>query len=96
MKFEEHLAESIEKFGVAMPELHQWLDEFAGKPGIGMKHRRYRHHLEGLNEVRRIFGQDAVAPARRHLISDLKMEGWKEGRDPFPENEKHYAEMGLY
>lgn len=28
--------------------------------------------------MKRIFGDDAVEPAKQHIISDLKMEGWTE------------------
>lgn len=95
MKFEDHCAESERLFGAAFPEVHRWLDEFAGKPGIGMRHRRYRHHDEGLAEVSRLFGDEAVAVARQHIVSDLKEEGWRE-TDPFPRDEMHYVKMGLF
>ena len=69
---------------------------YAQKPGIGMRHRKYRHHQAGLEQVRRIFGERAVPVARQHIISDISMEGWKEGMDPFPVNENHYVSMGLF
>ena len=91
----EHCKESIRLFGKPYTEVHIWLDALAGSPECGMRHRMKRHHLAGLEQVRRIFGGDAVEPARQHIISDLKMEGWTES-DPFPKDEEHYKEMGLF
>lgn len=96
MIFEEHCEESEKLFGNKWEAVHKWLDEFAGKPGIGMMHRRFRHHQEGLKDVEKIFGADAVAAARQHILSDLEQEGWEEGSDPFPQNEWDYVRMGLY
>jgi hypothetical protein len=60
-----------------------------------MRHRGLRHHLEGIEEVRRKFGDQAAEAARQHIISDLKMEGWTE-TDAFPRNEQHYIKLGLF
>ena len=95
MKLEEHCAESLQLFGQRWKEVHLWLDEFAGKPGYGMRHRRVRHHLKGLAGVEQLFGPESVPVARQHIISDLKQEGWKEG-DHFPIDEADYVEMGLF
>ena len=95
MKFEEHCEESIAFFGSAFVQVHQWLDEFAGKPGIGMKHRRFRHHEAGMEEVRGMWGDQAALAAKLHIQSDLEHEGWKPG-DHFPKDEKDYVRTGLY
>lgn len=95
MKFDEHCAESVILFGEPFEQVHRWLDEFAGKKPYGMKHRRVRHHLAGIWEVERIWGPDAAKAARQHIVSDLMMEGWKEG-DHFPVNETDYVKMGLF
>lgn len=95
MYFQEHVEESLKLFGKPYAEVHRWLDEYAGKPPYGMRHRKMRHHLAGLKQVEEIFGKDAVPAARQHIISDLKTEGWKE-TDPFPADEKHYVKMGLF
>lgn len=92
---ERHFAESIRLFGKPYTKVHLWLDEFAKSRECGMRHRRRRHHEAGLEEVRKIFGEEAVAAARQHIIADLKMEGWTEN-DPFPKNEQHYIKMGLF
>ena len=96
MTFEEHCQESITLFGKPYEEVHKWLDEFQKAPGIGMKHRKFRHHQVGIKEALKLFGEEAERVARRHIISDLKQEGWREGEHPFPRDEDHYVEMGLF
>jgi len=93
--FEEHCRETAEKYLKPFEHVHLWLDEFAGKPPYGMKHRRVRHHQAGVNEVHRLFGADAAHVAKEHILADLRMEGWTEG-DPFPLNEAHYVALGLF
>ena len=90
MTFEEHCKESIKLFGESFEKVHLWLDEFAGSVKYGMRHRRKRHHEEGIKEAVKLFGEEIRIAARQHIISDLKQEGWKEGFDPFPKNEEHY------
>lgn len=92
---EEHCKESIRLFGKPFTEVHLWLDALAESPDCGMRHRMKRHHLAGLEQVRRIFDEEAVKAARQHIIADLKMEGWTES-DPFPKDEGHYKKMGLF
>lgn len=91
----EHCAESIRLFGKPFTEVHLYLDALAGSPECGMRHRCKRHHEAGLERVKRIFGEDAVKAARQHIVSDLKMEDWTE-HDPFPRDEEHYKQMGLF
>jgi hypothetical protein len=93
--FEQHCAEAINIFGKSYAEVHLWLDEFAGKPPYGMHHRKKRHHLAGIAEVRKLWGDEAAKAARQHIVTDLKMEGWRES-DPFPKDENHYQRMGLF
>lgn len=94
-RFEDHCAESERLFGKAFAEVHRWLDEYAGQPGIGSRHRRKRHHEAGIREAARLFGPDAEAVARQHILTDLKEEDWNEG-DPFPVDEDHYVRLGLW
>ena len=93
--FEEHCRESDALFGKPYEKVHSWLDEFAGAPGIGMKHRRFRHHKAGIEEIKKLFGEDAGKVARQHIIGDLKEEGWTES-DPFLKDQRDYVEIGLF
>jgi hypothetical protein len=92
---EKHCEESEQLFGQPFEKVHRWLDEFAGSPGIGMKHRRKRHHEAGIQQAVKLFGEPGGRAARQHIISDLKEEGWTE-RDHFPQNEEDYVKMGLF
>ena len=96
MHFDAHCSQSIAFLGNPWPSVHIWLDEFAGRSGIGMKHRRFRHHQEGIEEVRKIWGHQAAEAARMHIISDLSMDQWDPNRDPMPKNEADYVSMGLF
>ena len=91
----EHCQQSELALGRPFAEVHRWLDEFAGKPPFGMKHRHLRHHAQGVEEVRRIFGDDAARAARLHIEMDLAQEGWTPS-DPFPRNSEHYRALGLF
>jgi hypothetical protein len=93
--FEVHCQESMRLFGRRHEEVHRWLDEFMGTERYGMRHRKVRHHEEGISRVIELFGEEAGRAARQHIISDLKEEGWTEN-DPFPQNQEHYVKMGLF
>ena len=95
MKFEEHCLECTQKLGLPFQEVHRWLDAYAGLPKYGMRHRKVRHHQAGINEIIKLFGIEAGKAARLHIVSDLKMEGWKE-TDHFPLDEADYVKMGLF
>ena len=95
MKFEAHCAESVILFGKPFAEVHRWLDEFAGQPPCGMRHRSVRHHAAGIRQAAALWGTEAAAAARQHIISDLKMQGWIE-TDPFPEDEADYVRLGYF
>lgn len=75
MNLEEHCLECVQKLGKPFKEVHQFLDEFAHSKQYGMRHRFIRHHLKGIEEVKRKFGVEAEQAAKLHIISDLKMEG---------------------
>lgn len=95
MTFEEHCQESERLFGNRYEEVHKWLDEFAGKEAIGMRHRKKRHHELGIRKAIELYGEKAGEVARQHIVSDLKQEGWAEN-DPFPRDEAHYIEIGFF
>jgi len=95
MKFEDHCLECTQIIGYPYPEVHRWLDEFAGSPKYGMKHRKVRHHQAGIGQAIELFGDEAGKAARLHIVADLKLEGWKE-TDHFPLDEQDYVKMGLY
>lgn len=93
--FAEHCAEALETFGKDFAEVHLWLDEFAGTAEYGFRHRRKRHHKDGIKKVAEMFGEEASQAARQHINNDLKKEGWTE-MDHFPRDEADYVKMGLF
>lgn len=69
-KFEKHCQDSIEKFGESFSEVHLWLDEFFEEKGP--KHRDIRHHEDGVEEVRKKWGDEAAEAAIDHIKADCK------------------------
>jgi len=93
--FETHCTATKELLGESLEAVHLWLDELAGKPPYGMKHRRVRHHAAGVEEIRKMYGDKAAQAAKLHIEMDLMEEGWTRN-DPFPRDEAHYRSMGLF
>jgi hypothetical protein len=61
----------------------------------GRRGRKLRHHLAGIDQARKLWGEQAAAVARLRIIADLRQEGWTE-EQPFPRDEQHDTRMGLF
>ena len=70
--FKQHCAEALQTYGQPFAEVHLWLDEFAGKPPYGMRHRKKRHHLAGIEEVRQLCG--CRPPTHSHRLETGRLE----------------------
>ena len=72
MKYEEHCKDSVKKLGFDIPQIHEYLDEFAKLfiESSRYKHRQFRHHLEGLIEIENKFGGKGLLVATNHIIVD--------------------------
>jgi len=70
MKYADHCKECETKLGKKWEVVHRWLDEFA-KPGYLNYHRAFRHHAEGIEEVRKKWGDKAAQAAELHVIADF-------------------------
>jgi len=72
MKLEEHCERSLKLFGKRYEDIHTWLDEFASKYSQPerYKHRKHRHHKEGMEEAKRIFGDIGALVAEDHIRAD--------------------------
>lgn len=55
IRLEDHRRESSGVFGETFVEIHRWLDAFVGATEIGLRHRRKRHHVAGVEDVRRLY-----------------------------------------
>ena len=93
--FEQHCAEASVTVGARLEKVHRWLDEFAGHPPWGMRHRHLCHHQAGIGDVRRMWGDTASQIARQQILADLRLDGWTSSH-PFPRNESEDIQMGLY
>ena len=69
----EHCRECKEKMGKEFDEVHKWLDGLASpkKGYLNMNHRRYRHHDDGVEEIRLMYGDEAAKAAEMHIITDF-------------------------
>lgn len=64
----EHCYDCKTLLGNDWKEVHEWLDELFAE--YGPAHRRYRHHTEGIEEVRKMWGDEAALAAKVHIIVD--------------------------
>lgn len=76
MHFEDHCQTAEQAFGQRYEEVHRWLDEFASRypRSEKYKHRKFRHHQEGVEEARHLFGDLGALVAEQHIRLDN--EGW--------------------
>ena len=93
MRLHEHCLECEEKLGKPFEVVHRWLDEYARlyrhDPVTMHNHWRHRHHKEGVEEVRRKWGDEAAKAAELHIMSDFgkllgenELEEWLSGPSP--------------
>ena len=83
--WKEHVKDCQAQLDKGWDVVHHWLDEFAGVywPWIG--HRVHRHHKEAVEEVRKMWGDEAAKAAEIHILKD-------EGNIPSKEEiEKKYG-----
>ena len=84
----QHCEDCERKLGKPFREVHAWLDAFYGRDG-DVAHRAARHHLEGVEEVRRLWGDEAARAALFHIMLDW--DGIRE--DQIPKNQKEAEEF---
>ena len=84
----QHCEDCERQLGKPFPEVHAWLDAFYGGDA-DVAHRAVRHHLEGVEEVRRRWGDVAARAAILHIMLDW--DGIRE--DQIPKNEKEAEEF---
>jgi hypothetical protein len=68
--FKEHCADCKRNLGDDFVEVNRWLDEMY-KYDQGFHHRSYRHHKEGVEEVRQKWGDLAAEAAMVHIRKDF-------------------------
>lgn len=78
MKFEAHCARCKLLLGDEFQHVNHWIDQLAWVPGTGWEgvrfdpgHRKYRHNHQGIEEVRRRWGDEAAEAAKLHILDDF-------------------------
>ena len=66
--------------------VHRWLDEFY--PIVKDAHRKIRHHIDGVEEARRKWGDEAAKAATIHIEKDCG------GKVPTVEEAKTWSLIG--
>lgn len=64
----EHCQDCKDRLGREWLEVHQWLDGLYAVHGHD--HRQHRHHAEGVEEIRGMWGDEAALAAQIHIIVD--------------------------
>ena len=72
MRYQDHCRRCEQALGKDWGVVHRWMDEFARTGGTMMgTHRVYRHHREGIEEVRAKWGDEAADAAELHVFDDF-------------------------
>lgn len=64
----EHCADCRRELGEPFEQVHEWLDDLFKV--LGPKHRSARHHAGGVEQVRRMWGDQAARAAEIHIMRD--------------------------
>ena len=65
---DQHCADCREELGDEFRHVHVWLDALFRT--LGPKHRSARHHTGGVEQVRKLWGDDAARAAEMHIRRD--------------------------
>ena len=71
MHYKVHCKDCQELLGKDWSVVHRWLDEYAAIYFPSMMHRTIRHHKEGVEEVREMWGDEAADAAEIHIKADM-------------------------
>jgi hypothetical protein len=79
---EQHCGDCQRELGEPYRHVHEWLDEL--QPKYGPMHRPFRHHTQGVEQVRARWGDGAARAAEIHIRRDTG------GVIPTPEQLRDY------
>jgi len=70
--WKEHVGDCKKELGNGWDIVHHWLDKYAGNDDfeVWLIHRIYRHNFEGIEEVRKMWGDEAAKAAEIHILKD--------------------------
>jgi hypothetical protein len=66
----QHMDDCQRLLGQPHEEVHRWIDEFYSSAGA--KHRRFRHHWDGVKEAEQLFGEEGAKAAIIHILRDCR------------------------
>lgn len=89
MNIDVHCKDCLMALGQEYRKVHEWLDEFAMDMRPWQGHRQYRHHQEGIEEIRDMWGSGAAFAARIHIEADM-------GKSNIPTREQIEKYYGSY
>ena len=75
-KIETHCKDCEAVLGKPYLEVHEWLDAYAKEynPFLYFElHRKFRHHDEGVEEAKKLFGHYGAQAAKLHIIRDCEL-----------------------
>jgi hypothetical protein len=64
----EHCYDCKQRLSRDWKEVHRWLDALFAE--YGPSHRRHRHHAECIENIRKMWGDEAALAAKIHIIVD--------------------------
>jgi hypothetical protein len=67
---QQHMRDCEAFLGAPHEDVNRWMDEFFTTDGP--KHRKHRHHWEGIREARQLFGEDGERAAIVHVLRDCR------------------------
>jgi len=67
---QQHMKDCETFLGAPYEEVNRWMDELFAT--VGAKHRKYRHHWEGIREAGKLFGADGARAAIVHILRDCR------------------------
>jgi len=74
MNLVQHMQRALDTFDESFAQVHLWIDEYYERhpESIGIEHRRKRHHWEGIEYVRKTWGEKAMYAAIQHVLDDIQ------------------------
>jgi len=67
---DQHCEDCLNELGKEYREVHEWLDGLCDRKMPSKKHRIHRHHDEGVEEARELFGDEGAKAAEIHIKRD--------------------------
>lgn len=76
MRREQHYDNCLRELGKGWGNVHQWMDKHAGITFPEIAHRCITHHQAGIEEVRKMWGDEAAKAAEMHVRDDMEWAGY--------------------